>query len=248
MRRGPKPAYRTMLGAVIAASVLIPAVAPAWGEGRALHASARGWSEDACPCSNATLCQPIQRVGPEQIYAFHVDGSANGSLEDWKLFDWSRITTLCLYGTLSPELLCHAHAHGVRITLGNGGTGYDFSDAAVDAWVNHTVHQVQTMFVDGINIDLEISNCSGRIGNCDNPSGWSTEAMANLTRATRLMANTLHDAVPGSQVSFDTPSLGLFEEGAGGRGCGYMYGRCSCICRYVIIVFLRYEKNWHPSD
>ena len=49
--------------------------------------------------------------------------------------------------------------------------------------------------------------------------------MANLTRATKLMSDTLHTAVPGSHVSFDTPSLGLFEEGAGGRGCGYMYGR-----------------------
>ena len=188
-------------------------------------ATARGWSGDACPCSNATLCQPIQRVGAEQIYAFHVDGSTNGSLDDWKRFDWSRITTLCLYGTLSPELLCHAHAHNVRITLGDGGTGYDFTEPAVDAWVNRTVRRVQTMFVDGINIDLEVSNCSGRIGNCDNPSGWSAAAMANLTHATKKLADALHTAVPGSHLSFDTPSLGLFEEGAGGRGCGYMYGR-----------------------
>lgn len=178
-----------------------------------------------CPCSNETLCQPIQRAGPEEIYAFHIDGTVNGSLDDWKLFDWSRITTLCLYGTLAPELLCHAHAHNVRITLGNGGTGYDFTEPAVNAWVNATVQKVQMMFVDGINIDLEVSNCSGRIGNCDNPSGWSADAMANLTRATKLMADSLHAAVPGSHVSFDTPSMGLFEEGAGGRGCGYMYGR-----------------------
>ena len=104
-----------------------------------------------------TLCEPIQRVGPERVYAFHVDGTVNGSLTDWKLFDWSQITTLCLYGSLSPELLCHAHANGARITLGNGGTGYDFTDPAVDTWVNTTVHQVQNMFVDGINIDLEVS-------------------------------------------------------------------------------------------
>ena len=140
---------------------------------RSALATTKGWSGSACPCGNATLCRPIQRTGPEQIYAFHVDASVNGSLEDWKHFDWSRISTLCLYGTLSPELLCHAHAHNVRISLGNGGTGYDFTEPAVDAWVKRTVHQVQTMFVDGINIDLEVSNCSGKIGNCDNPNGLS---------------------------------------------------------------------------
>ena len=182
------------------------------------------WRGTACPCSNASLCKPIQRSGPERVFAFHIDASVNGTLDDWKRFDWTQITTLCLYGTLSPELLCFAHAQGARITLGDGGTGKDFSGEAVAAWVNKTVHRVQSMFVDGINIDLEASNCS-HVGNCDNPSGWNKQAMANLTRATKMVTDALHAAVPGSQVSFDTPSLGLYEEGAGGRGCGYMYGR-----------------------
>jgi hypothetical protein len=186
--------------------------------------SRAGWTGGGCPCANASLCDPIQRTGAEKVFAFHVDGSPNGSLADWKKFDWSQITTLCLYGTLSPELLCHAHAHGARITLGDGGTGKDFTDAAVDAWVNRTVQHVQSLFVDGINIDLEASNCT-HIGNCDNPTGWSKEAMANLTRATAKVTVALHKHVPGSQVSFDTPSLGMYEEGAGGRGCGFMYGR-----------------------
>ena len=60
------------------------------------------------------------------------------------------------------------------------------------------------------------------IGNCDNPSGWSKPAMANLTRAVSRATTALHAAVPGSHVSLCTASLGLFEEGAGGRGCGWM--------------------------
>ena len=186
-------------------------------------------------------------LGPrERVYAFHVDGSPNGTLDDWKHFDWSQITTLSLYGRLSPALLCHAHAHNVRVVLGDGGTGTDFSQAAVDAWIKNSVEKLRSTFADGLNIDLEISNCSVRkqhqqtlrilcpssrpndafgaqhIGNCDNPSGWSTPAMANLTRAVSRATAALHAAVPGSHVSLCTASLGLFEEGAGGRGCGWM--------------------------
>eukprot|EP01043_Picozoa_sp_COSAG02_P065789 COSAG02_NODE_10031_length_2043_cov_3.713992_1_plen_487_part_00 len=210
---------------ILAAAAVVKTDGNQWRRPQRPLATSRGWSTTGCPCSNASLCAPIQRPGPEKVYAFHVDASTNGSNADWRSFDWSQISTLCLYGSLSPELLCHAHAHGVRITLGDGGTGYDFTDKAAHAWINRTVERVQSMHVDGINIDLEINNCSGRIGNCDNPDGWSSEAMANLTRHTAALTTALHAAVPGSHVSFDTPSLGLYEEGADGRGCGYMYGR-----------------------
>ena len=96
------------------------------------------------------------------MYAFHVDGSPNGTLDDWKHFDWSQITTLSLYGRLSPALLCHAHAHNVRVVLGDGGTGTDFSEAAVGNWINASVEKLRSTFADGLNIDLEISNCSVR--------------------------------------------------------------------------------------
>ena len=96
------------------------------------------------------------------MYAFHVDGSPNGSLNDWKHFDWSQISTLSLYGRLSPALLCHAHAHNVRVVLGDGGTGTDFSETAVDNWINASVEKLRSTFADGLNIDLEISNCSVR--------------------------------------------------------------------------------------
>lgn len=213
--------------ALVVALLLIAASGSRPAEQRWLALAAGGrktWAGAGCPCANASLCAPIVRAGPERVYAFHIDGSPNGSLADWRRFDWSQITTLCLYGNLSPELLCHAHAHGARVTLGDGGTGNVFTDEAVDPWVNRTVARVRSMFADGINIDLEVSNCS-HIGNCDNPSGWNAEAMANLTKATRKLTDALHLAVPGSHVSFDTPSLGLAEEGAGGRGCGWMYGR-----------------------
>ena len=96
------------------------------------------------------------------MYAFHVDGSPNGSLDDWKHFDWPQITTVSLYGRLSPALLCHAHAHNVRVVLGDGGTGTDFSETAVDNWITASVEKLRSTFADGLNIDLEISNCSVR--------------------------------------------------------------------------------------
>ena len=29
-----------------------------------------------------------------------------------------QITTVCVFGTLDPELLCHAHANNARVTFG----------------------------------------------------------------------------------------------------------------------------------
>ena len=135
-------------------------------------------------------------LGPrERVYAFHVDGSPNGTLDDWKHFDWSQITTLSLYGRLSPALLCHAHAHNVRVVLGDGGTGTDFSQAAVDAWIKNSVEKLRSTFADGLNIDLEISNCSVRkqhqqtLASCAQvlrmPSERSTSATATTLPAGR---------------------------------------------------------------
>ena len=90
-----------------------------------------------CPCLNASLCQPIARKGKEQVYAFHIGsisycpGCPAGFTPrtTWRQYDWSQITTIGYQNwhspagsswpsdIMDPELLCHAHAMNVRVTL-----------------------------------------------------------------------------------------------------------------------------------
>ena len=86
-----------------------------------------------CPCQNASLCKPVTRTGPEKVYAFTI-GSISYCVDcpgfkprtTWRDYDWSQITTIGWQNwhspkwplhTLEPELLCHAHAMNVRVTL-----------------------------------------------------------------------------------------------------------------------------------
>jgi hypothetical protein len=55
-----------------------------------------------CPCSNTSLCRSTTRAGPEKAFVFHT-----GYLQDdkvWPLYDWTQITTICIFGRLSPGL------------------------------------------------------------------------------------------------------------------------------------------------
>ena len=63
------------------------------------------------------------------------------------------------------------------------------------------------MHVDGINLDLEVSNCTRAVGNCDNPTGWNEQARENLTNMVASVTAALHSAVPGSQVCLHTADI-----------------------------------------
>ena len=175
-----------------------------------------GWpTARACPCANATLCQPITRAGGEDIYAFHITG------DDWRRYDWSQITTVAVFGssgdtagtdTVDPELLCHAHASGARVTLGVGGLPLAqwHNATAVDRWVAAAVGNVQAAFADGLNIDIEEA-CTKR-----------SDADA-LSAVARKAAHAMHAVNPSSHVSFDVPSGGLgISPTYQPHGCGKM--------------------------
>ena len=157
-----------------------------------------------CPCSNASLCAPVTREGPENVYAFHTTGT-----ENWRGYDWDIITTVCVFGDIDPELLCHAHANNARVTFGSGGLDVPqwTNDTAVDEWVNASVGKAVASFADGFNIDIEFS--------ASDPAD-----IAALTRLATKAADAMHAANPHSHVTFDVPSEGLVQE-----GCGLQYGR-----------------------
>lgn len=158
-------------------------------------------SEPICPCANASLCQPITRVGGEKVYAFHITG------DDWRQYDWAQITTVAVFGStgdtagtdvVDPELLCHAHAHGARVTLGTGGPPQAqwHNATAVDSWVSAAVGNAKATFTDGLNIDIE-EDCTSK-----------SDASA-LTALVRKASSAMHGLNPASHVSFDVPSGGL---------------------------------------
>lgn len=125
----------------------------------------------------------------------------------------AQITTVCVFGTFDPELLCHAHAHGARVTFGSSGPPVaEWTDpAAVDRWVATTVAKAVNLSADGFNIDIEQYL----------PPNVSAAVPAALTALAGKAATAMHAARPGSHVTFDVPSEGKAQDG----GCGNQYGR-----------------------
>ena len=112
-----------------------------------------GWS-GGCPCSDPKLCEPISAPrSQEDVYAFHTTGNAS-----WQAYDWSQITTVCVFGAVDPKMLCKAHSVGARVTLGAGGPpkGSWNSTTAVDTWVKAGVARVTAAMADGLNLDVEV--------------------------------------------------------------------------------------------
>eukprot|EP01052_Picozoa_sp_SAG31_P031789 SAG31_NODE_3410_length_4306_cov_1.893035_1_plen_134_part_10 len=119
-----------------AAAPLLPAQALRSLGGVVLEDGRAGWdtSDGACPCDDASLCEPIKTSKGEDVYAFHTGGN-----KTWPNYDWSQISTVCVFGALSPEMLCHAHKHGARVTFGTGGltqTSFWHNETMVDGFVS----------------------------------------------------------------------------------------------------------------
>ena len=170
-----------------------------------------GWTTSAeaprCPCANVSLCAPISTPIPSTggVFAFHVS-TANDTA--WREYDWSQVSTVCVFGAVDPELLCHAHSVGARLTLGNGGiteTAQWSNATAVSSWIARSNGKVGAAFADGYNIDIEIE------------SSGAADAAALAAMTIKAVA-ALKAINPASQISFDVPSQG---QGA----CGQMYGR-----------------------
>lgn len=103
----------------------------------------------ACPCADASLCQPI--AGPparkREIFGF-VGG--NGSQ-----IDLTRITTIAWAS--DPKLMCAAHKAGARVVLAAPGPEKVFGANATvrQAWVAAAVQAVVRSHADGLTFDWE---------------------------------------------------------------------------------------------
>ena len=58
-----------------------------------------------CPCKDASLCKPLTIPTRKESFGF-----STGSSSNYKLYDWSKLTTLAVFGKWSDEVLCFAHS------------------------------------------------------------------------------------------------------------------------------------------
>lgn len=145
-----------------------------------------------CPCADAALCEPVRALRFErELFVFHTAGEPC-NYDQWRQFDWSRITTLAVWEFgIRPELLCYAHSLGVKVVLPASlpTKVYAGADAAAkDAWVAATVKAVRSAFADGVNFDTE-----------DAIDGQDAQTRAGLTD---IVART-RAALPDLQITFD---------------------------------------------
>lgn len=189
-----------------------------------------------CPCSDAAHCKPVTKVAEREVFVFHSPGTFNTIIpgpSDFLKFDWKTLTTVALVGPMNFDLLCHAHSHGVRVVFGWGmgafcpgwfvdsinataeqkqaciATPGDWeNETLADLWVAQSVAYLQSVFVDGVNMDLEL------------PTPRDSVSRRGEVELSRRLTVALHAAVPGSQVSVTTASLhlGPYQTDADYRG------------------------------
>lgn len=89
-----------------------------------------------CPCEKPSQCLPVALTHPEaaqpkrEIFAFSV-----ATDDRWRHYDWEHLTTVAW--NEDKQLLCHAHARGVKIVIKHNFEEVDrlcHSDAR-EAWI-----------------------------------------------------------------------------------------------------------------
>ncbi|XP_072015469.1 di-N-acetylchitobiase-like [Amphiura filiformis] len=138
----------------------------------------------ACPCSNVNWCSTITTPPRKEVFAFSVGGP------DWKKYDWSRVTTIAMFGQYNADLMCYAHSQGVRVVLkGYFSNTILFDKVARNKWIMDHVKLAIEQHMDGINIDVEF------------PLNKTSAPL--LTEMVRETTKVFHNSIPNSQVTFD---------------------------------------------
>lgn len=142
------------------------------------------WKDGQCPCTNQSLCQPIQLGPRHEKFAFIVNTN------NWRSYDYSQLTTIAMFiGDLPGEFLCFAHSQQVRLVWATGYDSHQLGNVtAREVWKQMQLEKVKSTFTDGINIDFEHSITNG------------SEAAQQYTSLVREVTDLLHAEVPGSQV------------------------------------------------
>uniref|UniRef100_A0A0B7A6N8 GH18 domain-containing protein n=2 Tax=Arion vulgaris TaxID=1028688 RepID=A0A0B7A6N8_9EUPU len=171
-------------------------------EDKALIFESNLHTSSSCPCEKPEWCNPITDVTKKEVYAFSVVNDEN----HWQKFDWTKITTICMFKYLNYSLMCLAHSHNVRaVVLGVIDEATIMSPSARKQWVDNQLKIMKDNFLDGINFDYE--------GTITTKEVALREAYIDLVNETNI---ALKSVLPYSQVSVDvifTPYSSSYDYG-----------------------------------
>jgi len=140
--------------------------------------------EAPCACADPSHCAPIQEQRATEVFGFGGDGN-------WSSFGWDVMTTIAW--ATDPELICHAHANGVRVVAAAPSFTADLlttnNNTVRELWIDSTVAMVRAQRLDGITFDFE------------SPIAWNDPAREHYVQLVNETTQALHKEVPGSQVS-----------------------------------------------
>uniref|UniRef100_A0A7S3V1K8 GH18 domain-containing protein n=1 Tax=Aplanochytrium stocchinoi TaxID=215587 RepID=A0A7S3V1K8_9STRA len=109
-------------------------------------------AKSKCPCAKEELCLPIKGkpVREKEVFGYI-------PAVDPKLTNWSRVTTIAWVKPEQTELICTAHAHGVRVILPVDNKDIIFSSNTTERkeWAKAYLARVQANFMDGVTFDYE---------------------------------------------------------------------------------------------
>lgn len=143
-----------------------------------------------CPCSNTTLCRPVNATNRQEVFAFVTE--ANKTV--WHQFDWTKLTTVVFYDFYDGDLFCYAHEHNVTVAFTARVPKKILKNSTQrHQWVKEQVDYAKSHYLDGVNILFQVPLRS-----------FSTE-VRDLGLLVNDAANAMHFTLPGSQVTFNAP-------------------------------------------
>jgi hypothetical protein len=135
-------------------------------------------------------------------------GYVHNNASAWRSYDWSLVTTVATFtfgGTVDPELLQTAHAHGAKVVIGAAAQNSPLwtgpatlnSSTHRTALAKDVVANVLRQGADGVNLDIEWPP----LGIRDSLTAFTCELSALLRRE-----------LPGAHVSFDMAARPVLYE------------------------------------
>lgn len=171
--------------------ILLSVLAASLGSGGIVYYArqAKGSQQSDCPCDEDRLCERIKDTTRKEIFVF----SLNAKQDDWKFYNWDKVTTVVMVGYFDIQLVCWAHKYGARaITIGGVSTSVLPNRTARSEWIKKQLDFVDKNYLDGINFDYEDAILASQF---DLRTGYT-----NLVKET---SQAFKERFPYSMVSVD---------------------------------------------
>eukprot|EP01104_Vermistella_antarctica_P016598 TRINITY_DN5670_c3_g1_i1.p1 TRINITY_DN5670_c3_g1~~TRINITY_DN5670_c3_g1_i1.p1 ORF type:complete len:423 (-),score=53.04 TRINITY_DN5670_c3_g1_i1:120-1388(-) len=146
----------------------------------------------ACPCSNTSLCEPLEITFPREKEVFGFQSQS----KNYSAYNWDVLTTLALFGGMNDtSIICKAHESSVRLVhkaaTMSGESGPLNHPETIPQWVNDSITFAKELYLDGIFIDYET------------PTFYNETLNQVLTTAVKALYEGLKAANPYYQLTFD---------------------------------------------